>query len=746
LTGVPGVAIKNGCGLVGVPGSGVGADTFGYLYLLKGSSSYEFWRYDLSSSAWSPMPNAPAGASNRPFSIGSCLATDGVSIYALKGGYNEFFQYKIAKDSWTTLTSLPLIGAGGKKKKSGDGAALAYLDDAVYALKGNNTGEFWEFSGGNWTLGDNVPTGTGKFVKGGGALASGGYELYALKGNSTLEYYGYFPSIAALAQAPAKRGDNRPACNIIHKVAVTRILSPWQDPVGTITTEPVKAQIANLTPHPDCFMAFATITDRQGVQVYLDSAVVSGISPMESLAVCFKDWSGPRDAGLYTLRCSVGIKGDPNHANDTMSTLVPVVRDGAGSGWLTSLPYMPSGKKNKTVNDGGALACNVEGSASYVYGLKGNNTTEFYQYNPGTNVWATAESIPWIGASGKKKGAKAGAAIAGLRGKIYAVKGNGVSDFFQYNPTVPSGSRWSKMTSVPGVPIKNGCGIVSIPPSGVAADTFGWLYLLKGSSSLEFWRYDCSKSAWTQMASAPAGTSGRPFAIGSCLATDGANIYALKGGYNEFYQYDIATNVWTTLTALPLVGNGGKKKKSGDGAALAYLSSAVYALKGNNTNEFWEFANQAWTQGANVPAGTGKFVKGGGALAASNLQLYALKGNNTLEFYGYVPSSMAPALAPTTRIDGVQESRITAPAGYHLSITPNPFRGATRINYSLPRAGHASVKLYDMAGALKAVLADGYSAAGAHIISVDASRLARGIYIVKFASADYGTTTKLILE
>jgi hypothetical protein len=225
-----------------------------------------------------------------------------------------------------------------------------------------------------------------------------------------------------------------------HEAAVTRILSPVGI-IDTITTQSVKAIVANYAAEPDNFEAYFKITSPAHALIYSDSFTVSNLGSKDTETVSFKSWSGHRDTGLYALRCSVYVQGDTYHADDTMSAVVHAIPGGGSAGWVTSLPYMPSGKKNKTVNDGGALACNVEGSASYVYGLKGNNTTEFYQYNPGTNVWATVESIPWIGNSGKKKGVKAGAALASLRGKIYAVKGNGVNDFFQYNPAVQSGTR-----------------------------------------------------------------------------------------------------------------------------------------------------------------------------------------------------------------------------------------------------------------------------------------------------------------
>jgi hypothetical protein len=93
----------------------------------------------------------------------------------------------------------------------------------------------------------------------------------------------------------------------------------------------------------------------------------------------------------------------------------------------------------------------------------------------------------------------------------------------------------------------------------------------------------------------------------------------------------------------------------------------------------------------------------------------------------------------------VAEIKITSPV-FHLSITPNPCHGSTHISYSLPQAGNVSVKLYDVAGALVRALSEGRCTAGAHTAELDAKKLERGVYILKFASGSYRRTAKLIFE
>jgi len=128
------------------------------------------------------------------------------------------------------------------------------------------------------------------------------------------------------------------------------------------------------------------------------------------------------------------------------------------------------------------------------------------------------------------------------------------------------------------------------------------------------------------------------------LAEDGAGanyVYALRGNNrDDFWRYDIGADGWTGLADTP-----GKVKWGG---ALAHDGgSYIYALRGNDRDDFWRYdiAADGWDSLEDTP-GT---VKEGGALTYDGgSYIYALRGNNTRSFWRYdIGADSWTALADT---------------------------------------------------------------------------------------------------
>ncbi len=150
--------------------------------------------------------------------------------------------------------------------------------------------------------------------------------------------------------------------------------------------------------------------------------------------------------------------------------------------------------------------------------------------------------------------------------------------------------------------------------------TSQYLYVLRGASRTDFWRYDIASDSWTAMAATPAVISS-----GGAMGTDGNDIYALRGSSNQFFKYSTLLNTWLAMSTTPAsVGAGG---------ALAYTNGAMYALRGGSTNTFWKYtiSTNLWTPLANTPAN----VSWGGALTTDGTNIYALQGGTTNVFWKY---------------------------------------------------------------------------------------------------------------
>ena len=90
-----------------------------------------------------------------------------------------------------------------------------------------------------------------------------------------------------------------------------------------------------------------------------------------------------------------------------------------------------------------------------------------------------------------------------------------------------------------------------------------------------------------------------------------------------------------------------------------------------------------------------------------------------------------------------EEERATP--GFDLTVAPNPVRSAAGVRLTIATPGDAHVVLYDALGRRVAVIHDGPLTAGAHVLALNASHLAPGMYLLRANSGDATHTHRLIV-
>ncbi len=196
--------------------------------------------------------------------------------------------------------------------------------------------------------------------------------------------------------------------------------------------------------------------------------------------------------------------------------------------------------------------------------------------------------------------------------------------------------------------------------------------------------------------------------------------------------YDLDGLTWT-LNATYSLGDAEQVLKAGDRWVareedrLRYASPAVCG-----------FALDDWSDlpGPDPARYYGEF--GGFRLAADPLRgggtyvdLLGTLGDGLYRMGG-APATGAPQVPPQV-------------ASVRFDVLRNPFVGSTILEYEMPKAGVASVAIFDVAGRKVTSLADGPAGAGRHAVAWNADGLAAGVYFARLTTEDASRTRRVVL-
>jgi hypothetical protein len=99
---------------------------------------------------------------------------------------------------------------------------------------------------------------------------------------------------------------------------------------------------------------------------------------------------------------------------------------------------------------------------------------------------------------------------------------------------------------------------------------------------------------------------------------------------------------------------------------------------------------------------------------------------------------------PVTGTLGAEEPSV--PVEYALDQNyPNPFNASTRINFALKAPGRVRLELVNLLGQRVAMLANEDMKEGRHVVSLDASRFASGVYFYRLSVNEFVALRKMLL-
>jgi len=239
---------------------------------------------------------------------------------------------------------------------------------------------------------------------------------------------------------------------------------------------------------------------------------------------------------------------------------------------------------------------------------------------------------------------------------------------------------------------------------------------------------------------------------------DQHSLYILNrpsGNLNKLTKLDVETGdtLFVTMVQEP---NGnpllGAQIVTYDLFSVVFISLGNIApANGNDMLEIWQLAaNTSWmditpSRGDVAPGGEQAFqvrLNMMGFPSRATYEGQILFTHNALDF-----EYRMPIIVDVYDYNDVPNSDVP-PVPSQLSIktvSPNPFNGTARIEYTVPAAGKVTLAIFDLAGREISRTAQEWTAAGRHAFTVDASAWPSSIYVAKLEAAGDVRTAKLVL-
>lgn len=541
-------------------GASIIHDNADSIFILRGTNTQTFYQYSISSKTYTTKANYGAnvttGSSMVFVASGATGCADaGGCIFATRGNaQTEWRRFDITANTWTAagaLTVLPIA--------AGSGSSFAYNGtDTIYYLAGSTapSTRFYSYNLGTglWTQRSDVDQavgagGTLSFVPNGtgGCSASGGC-LYATRGSNTTHFWKGL--VAANGSVSWSYVRNPPL------------------PIG--------------------------------------------------------DGTALRRAGAYLYLLRGGISNEFWRYDIAANT------------W-SSLPNMPVNN-----NQGSEQGLAYVSATNTLYTLRGYSEYSMFSFDIERNLWKNTGLPHGYTSNGFSGGAMSYDTQTGM---VYAARGQTHSEWWQYNPTTDV---WTKKADAPHT-ITTGADADYVNHS---TDSYDGIYMLTGAEAQGdnigyFFRYNPTTDMWTRLANMTV----EPGA-GADLTWDGANaLYTTAGGGSSttYYKYTISTNTWSSVAStIPVAPSTGSCAVRINVGGTDY----IYLTRANTQSNVYRFniGTETWDVAATVENAPGTIVSADGCVGDGQGNILFPRGTASTELYVLDPDGDANGVWTTRSV------------------------------------------------------------------------------------------------
>lgn len=510
----------------------------GYLFGFPGKSTTAFWRYNIASNSWSTVADAPLA-----LYYGSAMVYDGTRyIYVLRGNSDDaFMSYDTEENSWEVITN---VNFGSPTNQIDNnvyvGGDLTYdKQDTIYALQGNTRTGFsaYNIETREWSTLPNVPV---------------------------LPYDGSQISYDAATQAVYfTSGWTNP---FIYKYDIAT--QTW----SKITDAPMAIQYGGAMRNVDGMLYILRGGNSTTFWRY-NIAKSSWQTPNRGLfGIEFRG----TDYRVFGYGAEI-VKGNGSYYYMTRGYYDNLfVRYDGETGAATPMASAPAG-----FYTGSSMSYNS--TTQKIYAIAGSYNRNLYVYDIATDTWSeeTADIPPVASNVGSALG------YDGSR-YLYWTSGNS-NGFYRYDTQASAGSRWTQLANTPAA-IAGGGDIVYLN---------GYIYALRGSNTLSFYRFDVNAGTWSDPAVADVPSGGNMNTDSFLVRTGSDSMIACRGAnVSGCYKYIVSNNTWTSIDNPPMHINQGGAAASdgatrmmviaGNGATNTYNNGLYSYVIGSDTSAFEE--------------------------------------------------------------------------------------------------------------------------------------------------------------